>query len=63
MSTWEIISLSLLARTENLDTSKPTPQQFSLVMCDWADNNNKENEDSQPPKKKMWKDLSCKVTT
>ena len=61
MSTWEIISLSLLTRTENLDTSKPTPQQFLLVMCDWTDNNDKENEDSQPPKKKMRKDLSCKV--
>ena len=63
MSTWEIISLSLLTRTENVDTSKPTPQQFLLGMSDWTDNNDKENEDSQPPKKKMQKDLSRKVAT
>ena len=31
-------------------------------MCDWTDNNDKENEDSQPPRKKMRKDLSRKVT-
>jgi len=62
MSTWEIISLSLLTRTKNLDTSKPNPQQFLLVMCDWTDNNDKENEDSQPPKKKM-PQLATRMTT
>ena len=31
MSTQEIVSPSLLARTENLDTSKPSPSNFCLV--------------------------------
>ena len=60
MSTRQIIPPSLLARTENLDTSKLIPQQFSLGMCDWTDDD-RENEDSQPPNKKMLKDLSRKV--
>ena len=30
-------------------------------MSDWTDDNDKENEDSQPPNKKMLKDLSHKV--
>ena len=46
MSTWKIISPSLVARIENLDTSKP---QFSIGMSDWTDDD-KENEDFQPPK-------------
>ena len=58
MSTQEIISPSLLARTENLDTSKP---QFSLGVSDWTDGG-EENEDSKPPKNKMCKGLSHKVT-
>ena len=57
MSTREIISPSLLARIENLDTSKP---QFSLGMSDWTDDS-EENEDYQPPKNKMCKGLSHKV--
>ena len=61
MSTREIISPSLLARIENLDTSKPTPHQFSLGMSEWTYDDNKENEDFQPPKKKMRKDLSRKI--
>ena len=61
MSTRQIISPSSHARTENLDTSKPIPQQFLLGMGDWTDDNDKENEDSQLPNKKMCKDLSCKV--
>ena len=46
MSTRKIISPSLVARIENLDTSKP---QFSIGMSDWTDDD-KENEDFQPPK-------------
>jgi len=63
MSTREIISPGLLARMENLVTSKPTPQQFSLGMSDLTDDNNdKENADFHPPKMKTRKDLSRKVT-
>ena len=57
MSTRKIISPSLVARIENLDTSKP---QFSLGMSDWTDDG-EENEDSQPPKNKMCKDLSTRL--
>ena len=57
MRTQEIISSTLLARIENLDTSKP---QFSLGMSDWTDDG-EENEDSQPPKNKMCKDLSTRL--
>jgi len=57
MSTRKITSLSLVARIENLDTSKP---QFSIGMSDWTDDD-KQNEDFQPPKNKMRKDLSHKV--
>lgn len=64
MSAREIISPSLLARVETLDSSK-TSKQFSLGMSDWTgsdhEGSDKENEDFQPEKKIPRKSFSLKL--
>ena len=59
MSTREIISPSFLAG--NYRHWQADSPEFSLGISDWADNDDKEIGDFQPPKKKMCKDQACKV--
>ena len=47
-----VISPSLLARVNSIDTTKKVPEEFKLGMSDWTDSDSeKENDDFQPPKR------------
>ena len=47
-----VISPSLLARVNSIDTTKKVPDEVKLGMSDWTDSDSKkENDDFQPPKK------------
>ena len=49
-----VVSSSLLARVNNIDTTKKVPEEFKLWMSDWTDSNSeKENDNFQPPKRYM----------
>ena len=49
-----VVSPSLLARVNSIDTTKKVPEEFKLGMSEWTDSDNeKENDDFQPPKKRM----------
>ena len=49
-----VVSPSLLARVNSIDTTKKVPEEFKLGMSDWTDSDSeKENDDFQPPKKRQ----------
>ena len=49
-----VVSPSLLARVNSIDTTKKVPEEVKLGMSDWTDSDSeKENDDFQPPKKRQ----------
>lgn len=59
-----VISPSLLARIESIDATKKASGQFKLGMSDWTDSDSeKENDDFQPPKKRLKLPASSKGKT
>ena len=47
-----VVSPSLIARVNSIDTTKKVPDEVKLGMNDWTDSDSeKENDDFQPPKK------------
>jgi hypothetical protein len=49
-----VYDFAFVARIESIDTAKKAPDLFKLGMSDWTDSDSeKENDDFQPPKKRL----------